>query len=220
MITQLMPMAFLMNQTPMELFIHGGPIMWPILLTSFIAITVIAERIVFIIRENSSREEEAVEMILDKAEKNDIEGAIAVGKKSTDYVARVLVYALEHRSSSFANALVRASNRELSRFQQGLPTLDTVIPIVQLLGLLGTVTGMMRVFGALGEGDIAANAAQITGGVGEALIAVATGLAVAITSMLPFNYLNTRAEQAKHELADAATALEMILHKQEAASAR
>lgn len=220
MITQLMPMAFLMNMTLMELFIHGGPIMWPILLTSFIAITVIVERIIFIIRENGSREEEAVEMILDKVDKNDIEGAIAVGKKSTDYVARVLVYALEHRQSSFANALVRASNRELARFQQGLPTLDTVIPIVQLMGLLGTVTGMMRVFGALGEGDIAANAAQITGGVGEALIAVATGLAVAITSMLPFNYLTTRAEQAKHELADASTALEIILHKQEAGAAR
>lgn len=218
MITQLMPMAFLMNMTVMELFIHGGPIMWPILLTSFIAVTVIVERLVFIIRENSNREEEAVEMILDKAEKGDIEGAIAVGKKSTDYVARVLTYALEHRSTSFANALVRASNRELARFQQGLPTLDTVIPIVQLLGLLGTVTGMMRVFGALGEGDIAANAGQITGGVGEALIAVATGLAVAITSMLPFNYLNTRAEQAKHELADASTALEMILHKHETAA--
>jgi biopolymer transport protein ExbB len=220
MITQLMPMAFLMNQTPMELFIHGGAIMWPILLTSFIAITVIMERIVFIIRENGSREEETVEVILDKTEKGDIEGAIAVGKKSSDYVARVLTYALEHRNTSFANALVRASNRELTRFQQGLPTLDTVIPIVQLLGLLGTVTGMMKVFGALGEGDIAANASQITGGVGEALIAVATGLAVAITAMLPFNYLNTRAEQAKHELADAASALEMILHKQESAPSR
>ncbi|KXU36376.1 flagellar motor protein MotA [Cephaloticoccus primus] len=216
MITQLLPVAFLMNLTLMELFIHGGPIMWPILLTSFIAITVIVERIIFIIRENSSREEAAVELILDKAEKNDIEGAIAVGKKSSDFVARVLVYALEHRESSFANALVRASNRELARFQQGLPTLDTVIPIVQLMGLLGTVTGMMRVFGALGEGDIAANASQITGGVGEALIAVATGLAIAITAMLPFNYLNTRAEQAKHDLADAASALEIILHKHEA----
>jgi len=218
MITQLLPIAFLMNLTLMELFIHGGPIMWPILLTSFIAITVIVERIIFIIRENSSREEEAVEAILDKAEKNDIEGAIAVGKKSSDYVARVLVYALEHRKSSFANALVRASNRELARFQQGLPTLDTVIPIVQLMGLLGTVTGMMRVFGALGEGDIAANAGQITGGVGEALIAVATGLAIAITAMLPFNYLNTRAEQAKHDLADASSALEIILHKHEAST--
>lgn len=219
MITQLMPTAFLMNQTPMELFIHGGPIMWPILLTSFIAITVIIERMVFIVRENAHREEEVVEKILEKAESRDIEGALALGRKSKDFVARVLVYALEHRHSSFANALVRASNRELTRFQQGLPTLDTIIPIVQLLGLLGTITGMMRVFGALGEGDIAANAAQITGGVGEALIAVASGLAIAITAMLPFNYLNTRTEQAKHELTDASTALEMIMHKQQEAAA-
>jgi biopolymer transport protein ExbB len=204
-----------MNQTPMELFIHGGPIMWPILLTSFIAVTVIVERLMFIFRETASRDPEVVEKILEKVEAQDIDAAIALGKNSKDFVARVLVYALEHRQHSLANALIRASNQELTRFQQGIPTLDTIIPIAQLLGLIGTVTGMMRVFGALGEGDIAANAGTITGGVGEALIAVATGLAIAIVAMLPFQYLSTRAEQAKHEVADASTALEMILHKQE-----
>jgi len=214
MITQMPTFAFLMNMSPMELFIAGEYIMWPILLTSFIAITVIAERIIFIVTENANRDAELVESLLQRVENRDFDGAIALGKNSKDFVARVLVYALEHRQHSFANALVRASNRELTRFQQGLPTLDAVIPIAQLLGLLGTVTGMMRVFGALGEGDIAANAGQITGGVAEALIAVAAGLAIAIVAMLPFNFLTTRAELAKQELADASTALEMILHSQ------
>lgn len=216
----MLPIAFLMNQTPMELFIHGGYIMWPILLTSFIAITVIVERLLFIFRETASRDQAMVETMLEKVEAQDIDGAIALGKNSKDFVARILVYALEHRQHSLANALIRASNQELARFQQGLPTLDTIIPIAQLLGLVGTVTGMMRVFGALGEGDIATNAGLITGGVGEALIAVATGLAIAIVAMVPFQYLSTRAEQAKHEVADASTALEMILHKQENAASR
>ncbi len=215
MITLMPTFALLMNMTFMELFIAGEYIMWPILLTSFIGITVIVERTIFIVSENSSRDPERVEKILEKVENRDADGAVALGKNSKDFVARVLVYALEHRQHSFATALVRASNRELTRFQQGLPTLDAIIPIAQLLGLLGTVTGMMRVFGALGEGDIAANAGAITGGVAEALIAVAAGLAIAIAAMLPFNYLTTRAELAKQELSDAATALEMILHKQE-----
>jgi len=218
MITDMPMFAFLMNMTFMELFIAGEWIMWPILLTSFIGITVIVERLIFIFTENSSRDPEVVEKMLEKVENRDADGAVALGKNSKDFVARVLVYALEHRDHSFENALVRASNRELTRFQQGLPTLDAIIPIAQLLGLLGTVTGMMRVFAALGEGDIAENAGTITGGVAEALIAVAAGLAIAITAMLPFNYLTTRAELAKQELADASTALEMILHKQQGSS--
>jgi biopolymer transport protein ExbB len=219
MITQMLPFAFLMNQTPMELFIHGGPIMWPILLVSFLGLTVIVERLIFIMRENSSREQEVVEKMLDGVERNDIEGAIAIGKKSKDFVARILVYALSHRSSSLSNAFIRASGQELNRFQQGMATLDTVITAAPLLGLLGTVTGMMRTFGNM-TGDLATAAGNITGGVAEALIATACGLAIAVTGLLPFNYLNARAEEAKHEVADAANALELIVKKHESAASR
>ncbi len=210
----MLPFAFLMNQTPMELFIHGGPIMWPILLVSFLGLTVIVERLIFIMRENASRENEVVEKMLDSVERNDVEGAIAIGKKSKDFVARILVYALSHRSSSLSNAFIRASGQELTRFNQGMATLDTVITAAPLLVLLGTVTGMMRTFGNM-TGDLATAAGQITGGVAEALIATACGLAIAVTGLLPFNYLNARAEEAKHEVADAANALELIVKKQE-----
>ena len=219
MITQMLPFAFLMNQTPMELFIHGGPIMWPILLVSFLGLTVIVERLIFIMRENSSREQEVVEKMLDGVERNDIDGAIAIGKKSKDFVARILVYALSHRSSSLSNAFIRASGQELNRFNQGMATLDTVITAAPLLGLLGTVTGMMRTFGNM-TGDLATAAGNITGGVAEALIATACGLAIAVTGLLPFNYLNARAEEAKHEVADAANALELIVKKHESSASR
>jgi biopolymer transport protein ExbB len=215
--TTSLPIAFLMGQTPMELFRHGGYIMWPIILTSFLALTVIVERIIFIIRENAARDPEVVEKMLDRIEHNDVEGAIALGRKSNDYLARILVYTLTHRETGFSNALIRASNQELIRFQRGLPILDTVITVAQLLGLLGTVTGMMNTFGALGEGDIAANASQITGGVGEALIAVASGLAIAIAALLPFNYMNARVEQVRHELTDATNALELIMKRNQVA---
>jgi biopolymer transport protein ExbB len=213
-----LPIAFLMGQTPMELFKHGGPIMWPIILTSFIALTVIVERIIFIIKESASREPEAVEKMFDRIEHNDVDGAIAVGRKSSDYIARILVYTLTHRDTGFSNALIRASNQELVRYQRGLAILDTVIPVAQLLGLLGTVTGMMQTFGALGEGDVAANAGAITGGVAEALIATATGLAIAVSSMLPFNYMNARVEQVRHELSDATNALELIMKRNQTVS--
>ena len=214
MITAHMPLAFLMNQTPMELFKHGGYIMWPILLVSFLMITVAIERIIFIFRENARRNVEVVEKMMEKVETGDVDGAVELGKKSSDYVARILVYALTHKEHSLGNAFSRAANQELQRFSQGLPTLDTCITAAPLLGLLGTVTGMMNTFGALSGGDIASAAGQITGGVAEALIATACGLAIAIVGLLPFNYLNARLEEARHEVEDASNSLEIIINKE------
>ncbi|MDX2185553.1 MAG: MotA/TolQ/ExbB proton channel family protein [Opitutaceae bacterium] len=208
------PLAFLMNQTPMELFHHGGPIMWPILIVSFVGLTVVVERVIFIIRESASRQPEVVEKMLERVEARDIDGAVAIGKKSPDFVARILTYALTHKEASLHNAFIRASNNELKRFQQGVPVLDTVITAAPLLGLLGTVTGMMKTFGNM-TGDIAAAASGITGGVAEALIATAMGLAIAIIGLIPYNILNARADEAKHQVADANNALELILKKTE-----
>lgn len=215
-----MPLAFLMNQTPMELFKHGGPIMWPILVVSFLMITVAIERVMFIIRENSRRQPDLVDKMLERVEANDISGAVEMGKKSQDFVARILVYAITHREHSLGNAFTRAANQEMQRFSQGLPTLDTCITAAPLLGLLGTVTGMMNTFGALGGGDIGAATGAITGGVAEALIATMCGIAIAVTGLLPFNYLNARLEEARHEVEDASNSLEIIINKSESANAR
>ncbi|NBR09675.1 MAG: MotA/TolQ/ExbB proton channel family protein [Opitutaceae bacterium] len=170
MITANMPLAILLTNsdgspmTAMELFKHGGPIMWPILIVSFILITVAMERVIFIFRENGRRQPEVVEKMLEKVEANDVNGALELGKKSEDYVARILVYAISHKSHSLGNSFTRAANQEMQRFSLGLPTLDTCITAAPLLGLLGTVTGMMGTFAALnsGSGDIGASTGAIT----------------------------------------------------------
>jgi len=216
MIIQTLPIAILLGDaTAMELFKKGGGMMWPILLLSFVMITVVVERLLFILRENSHREPEVVEKMLESVEKRDIEGALALGKQSKDAVARILVYSLTNKEFSLANAFIRASSQELARYQQGMATLDTCITAAPLLGLLGTVTGMMRTFGALGGGDIGAATGTITGGVAEALIATMCGLAIAVTALLPYNYLNARTEEAKHDIADASNALEILIKKSE-----
>jgi biopolymer transport protein ExbB len=218
MITMHLPLAYelLMGKTAMELFQAGGPVMWPVLLVMFLGLTVVVERLLFIVRENAYRDDAMVEKMLEKVETRDVDGAVAIGSKSKDFVARVLVYALSNKDTSLSNAFIRASNQELARFQQGLATLDTVITAAPLLGLLGTVTGMMRTFGSLGTGgDIASKAGQITGGVAEALIATACGLFIAVSALFPFNLLNARLEEARHEIEDAANALELIIKKTE-----
>jgi biopolymer transport protein ExbB len=158
----------------------------------------------------------------DRVDNNDPEGAVALGKKSKDIIAKILTYALSHREQMNI-AFVRAANNELKRYQQGGAVLDTVITAAPLLGLLGTVTGMMGTFGSLGSGgDIAASAGKITGGVAEALIATMCGLAIAITGLVPYNILNAKIEQTKHDISDASNALAILTdkpHKPEKASA-
>jgi len=196
-----------------QIFLKGGPIMWPLLIVSIIASTVVLERLFFIFRERMRRDENAVDSILHAVESGQHEEAIRLGQASRDYVARVLTYAMVHREQSHTNALLRGANRELKRFNRGLSVLDTVITLAPLLGLLGTVTGMIRAFSLLGDAELGAPTA-ITGGIAEALIATAFGLLVAIIALLPFNFLNTALEEARHQIEDAASQLDALIKSQ------
>lgn len=194
----------------LELFQKGGPIMWPLLVTSIVALTVTIERVLFILREKVRRDPALIGKILSAVEQGNVELAIRAGDKSSDFIARTLVYALSNRYKSFSEALLRAANQELKRFNQGVSVLDTIITLAPLLGLLGTVTGMIRSFGLLGGRELDAPTV-ITGGIAEALIATAFGLSIAIVALIPFNYLNARVEEARHEIEDASTHLEILL---------
>lgn len=184
--------------------------MWPLLAVSIVALAVVIERLIFILRELESRNPALVGQILSHMENGDVARAIETGRASEDFVARTLVYGLSHRNKSFSNALLQAANRELQHFSRGLPILDTIVTLAPLLGLLGTVSGLIRSFSLLGTQQLEAPAA-ITGGIAEALIATAFGLSIAIVALIPLNYLNARVEEARREIEDASTHLELLL---------
>lgn len=193
-----------------RIFLDGGPIMWPLLVCSIITLATVIERLIFIIREKKRREPGVVESMLWRVGQRDLAGAIKAGQKSPDFVARVLTFALVHRGESLTGAALRAANQELKRFNRGLAVLDTAITLSPLLGLLGTITGMIHAFGLLGDKELGAPQA-ITGGIAQALLATAFGLGIAITALLPFNYLNAQLEEARHDIQDAASQLELEL---------
>ncbi len=196
-----------------EFIKSGGPIMWPLLVTSVISLSVVLDRVLFIIILKMSRQPDKVEEILSEVESGQIQNAIDAGERSRAFVARVLVYGLKHRETSFASALMKAANRELKRFNKGLSVLDTVITLAPLLGLLSTVTGMIHAFGLLGHKELD-SPTVITGGIAEALIGTAFGLAIAVVALIPFNYMNAELEEARHEIEDVSTHVELLLKPQ------
>ena len=195
-----------------KIFLNGGPVMWPLLCCSIVTVATVLERLFFILREHSRRKPELVDQILERVEHHDLDDAIKIGSDNRDYVARVLTFALAHRAESFSSAVLRAANLELKKFNRGLAVLDTIITLAPLLGLLGTVTGMIHAFGLLGAQQLDAPEA-ITGGISQALLATAFGLGIAITALIPFNYLNSRLEEARHDIEDAASQLELHLEQ-------
>ncbi|TAJ08669.1 MAG: MotA/TolQ/ExbB proton channel family protein [Planctomycetota bacterium] len=192
-----------------HIFKKGGPIMWPLLIASILAFGTALERVLFLLNEFRKRDGKIVDRLFADVERGDVAAAVRTGKGSKDYVARTLAYALEHKEQSLSNALLYAQAHEQKRFKRGIAILDTVITLAPLLGLLGTVTGMMASFSAIG-GELSAPGA-ITGGIAEALIATAYGLGIAITCLLPFNYLNNKLEEVRHELETATNRLELLL---------
>lgn len=194
-----------------DLFFKGGPIMWPILIASMIALTVALERLLFIGAEAFRRDPKRVAEMLQKIEAGDLHVARQSGVTSRDFVARALADALEH-PHLFSEAMLASAQRELQRFTRGLSILDTIVTLAPLLGLLGTVTGMIRSFGMLSGVELGAPAG-ITGGIAEALIATAFGLGVAITALLPFNFMIAREETARLALQSIASRVEILLKK-------
>ena len=191
-------------------FKKGGPIMWPLLVLAVLALSVIIERLMFLAIEKGRRSHKTVAAIMGALENGNPDEAIRAGLKSKDFVARALTYALRHREKSLSDALMRSSAQEVVRYSRGISLMDTVVTMAPLLGLLGTVTGMISAFGMLGGSELSAPTA-ITGGIAEALIATTFGLGIAVTSLIPLNFLHAKCEKARHEIEDAMSLLELLM---------
>ncbi|WP_246186554.1 MotA/TolQ/ExbB proton channel family protein [Methylacidimicrobium tartarophylax] len=157
------------------------------------------------------KDPKAVRTVFELVEQGSLDEAVSVASRSKDLVAQVLGEGLRHRDTSLTEALSEGANAVLHRFHRGLVVLDTAVTLGPLLGLLGTVTGMMRAFSLVGGGELAGKQAAITGGVAESLLAVCFGLGVAIAAIVPLNFLNARSERVRRQVEASATRLEMLM---------
>src|SRR5277367_1739071 len=195
-----------------EFFTKGGPVMWPILASAIVAIAVIGERTFWWLRENRKRDPKKMEQLLAALENSDITAAQKISKNSGDPVIRMIRHGLDHvgyKHSSLLGALQLAAGMELKRAGRFLMVMDTLVTLAPLLGLLGTVTGLMRAFLNIGSAELSVTA--VTGGIGEALIATACGLGIAIFALVPFNYFSAKVTQLQFDLETAATNVEVMV---------
>ncbi|MEO5719733.1 MAG: MotA/TolQ/ExbB proton channel family protein [Chthoniobacterales bacterium] len=190
-------------------FHAGGPIMWPILIVSIIGLMVVIVRCFWWGARFFHRDPKRVEKVFTAIETGDIDEASKLARGSRDPVLRMLWNGLNHQHASLQGALQVAAGIEIKRAGRFLVVMDTLVTLAPLLGLLGTITGLMKSFGSLGNEELAVQA--VTGGISEALIATACGLGIAIFALIPFNFFTSRVSNLEFELQTAATNLEVML---------
>ena len=178
-----------------ELFSKGGIIMYPLLLSSIVALAVIIERLWFLRRKKILVPE--IINVLDKINSTaELNIVSSICEKMPGPFARIIRLCLDNQDlpPDELRALVEDEGRQEVRIlERGLVTLETVAAVAPLMGLLGTVIGMIKVFNiiqTLGVGQ----AKALSGGISEALITTATGLVVGILALIAYNYFRHRSE--------------------------
>ncbi len=187
----------------LDLFIKGGWVMYPLLFSSMIALGYTLERT--IVYYLAGRKPENPSAIHDLVEKIDIPKALELAENSPGPVAAVLEEGLRHAGSSkeqLEEVINLRGSSELKRLNQNLHIIELVGQLAPLLGLLGTVTGLVEAFQTVSEAKSAIDPSMLAGGIWEALITTVAGLVIAIPAMVSHHFLEHRVQsfawQMKH----------------------
>ena len=187
----------------------GGPILWVLVIISIGAFAVVLERIVFFERNEKNIGDTFKDEILSLVANKKIDEAIALCDTKKSCVASAIKKFLQKAPKGidvqdYEFILKEITIKETSPYESRLNLLASVISISPMLGLLGTVTGMIRAFTNIskyGTGD----AAIVADGIAEALLTTAAGLMIAIPVIVVYNYLNRRLEKMENEIDDVVT---------------
>ncbi|MEH2087673.1 MotA/TolQ/ExbB proton channel family protein [Nostoc sp.] len=171
-----------------NLFTAGGVVMWPLLAFSLLGVALIIERIIFWVKI-SNRQNKVVREVLQLYRLDNVVSALDKLQKNTDLpLARIFLAALELEEPTpeeFRLALESEAQAEIPLLKRSQNIFETIIGLAPLLGLLGTVLGLINSFASLNIGDVGGSKTTgVTAGISEALVSTASGLVVAIFTLL------------------------------------
>jgi biopolymer transport protein ExbB len=178
-----------------EIVRAGGPVMWPIILCSIVAAAIVLERL-WTLQDKRVLPRELTAKVWHLIEQNQVNDKVITALEQNSPLGRVLAAGLANRHRPHDIIMERLEDtgrhviHELERF---LNTLGTIAGIAPLLGLLGTVTGIIKAFNAIQEGGVG-DPRALSGGIAEALITTAAGLIVAIPALFAYRYLRGKVD--------------------------
>jgi len=184
-----------------EIFEKGGILMYPIFISSLVAITIFFERI-FYLKGIKTRSKKFVLRLKNLIKKGSINLAISACRKSPTPISKIMLAGLMKYGQSrkeIKEAIEDSANQEIPLLEKRLSTLATIGNITPLLGLLGTVFGMIKAFNVIAVMGVGKPEA-LAGGISEALLTTAFGLSIAIPTIVIYNYLSNRVGKIIREM--------------------
>ena len=181
-----------------EKFIHGGWVMWPILAIFLLSFCVILDRAFWWSALQTKLRSQLQEKAREALGTGDFTTAWQLGENTRDPFLLNLHEGIRHAHTSMLAAMQLHATQLLEKAEARMWVLSTMITLAPLLGLFGTVAGLMGSFAAIGTDQLAVT--KVTGGIGEALIATACGIAIAVLCLLPYNFLRKRVSVLRSSL--------------------
>ena len=190
--------SYLIPTDPIQLFLAGGFLMWPILLASVISLWFVLERMV-VLRRRRVIPRAFVDRFIQHLEQGKLnaETALRLCEENQSPIADVFAHGIRKwgkTSVEVEQAIIDGGERQVSQLRTHLRIINGVATVAPLLGLLGTVVGMIMSFNELASGGDADKAQRLAGGIGVALITTAAGLFVAIPSLILYMFLAGRVD--------------------------